>query len=371
MSENTTTSNPTADGDCFPSLTALRNAHSEMLTLHREKGNEPEIIAKIEQLINKGRATGALLDSEDDRWAAQSLLDYWNSLLYRAGHEPPDAILVDLDLSLIPDIPIDDNAIYRDIQTPRPSGLGSVAIGGNAQVATIMTGNNSIISNKNNVQAGKYNINIAEGSNIKIGDTIYQGTDVKATQTILIGVLNKFIIDNTFQKLFPPSKASSVDWEWGMKLLKQKQLPEIRKRLADNLGRDRILMDVSIEEQQNWVNRFPLAADQILQIDDRDCGTLDANKMLIETFGRDDIEGKLLILGAPGAGKTTALLSLAEQLVEGAISQRGTVIPVIFELSTWGNDDQSIESWLIEEQGYFILKRVLSVLRPKPAVRCD
>jgi WD40 repeat protein len=97
MSENTKTSNPAADGDRFPSLTALRNAHSEMLTLHREKGNEPEIIAKIEQLINKGRATGALLDSEDDRWAAQSLLDYWNSLLYRAGSEPPEAILLDFN----------------------------------------------------------------------------------------------------------------------------------------------------------------------------------------------------------------------------------------------------------------------------------
>jgi len=104
MSENTTTSNLMANGDRFPSLTALRNAHSEMLTLHREKGNEPEIIAKIEQLINKGRATGALLDSEDDRWAAQSLLDYWNSLLYRAGQEPPDTTLVDFDPSLSPDL---------------------------------------------------------------------------------------------------------------------------------------------------------------------------------------------------------------------------------------------------------------------------
>jgi predicted NACHT family NTPase len=61
------------------------------------------------------------------------------------------------------------------------------------------------------------------------------------------------------------------------------------------------------------------------------------------------IEGKLLILGAPGAGKTTALLSLAEQLVYGAISQPRTVIPVIFELSTWQNDNQSIQSWLIEQ----------------------
>jgi hypothetical protein len=127
MSENTTTSNLTADGDRFPSLTAMRNAHSEMLKLHREKGTEPEIIAKIEQLINKGRATGAFLDSEDDRWAAQSLLDYWNSLLYRAGYETTDAILADLDSSLSPDLfcTIADpesvnNRVQKELQIPVP-----------------------------------------------------------------------------------------------------------------------------------------------------------------------------------------------------------------------------------------------------------
>jgi NACHT domain len=167
---------------------------------------------------------------------------------------------------------------------------------------------------------------------------------------MLLEVLtDKIVIDSTFSRLFGKSESSGVDWDWGMKLLKRKQLPEIRKRLTDTLGRDRILMDVSIDEQQNWVNRSPLAADRILQINGEDCGTLDANKMLIETFGRDDIEGKLLILGAPGAGKTTALLSLAEQLVYGAIYQPKTVIPVIFELSTWQNDNQSIQSWLIEQ----------------------
>jgi DNA polymerase III delta prime subunit len=205
------------------------------------------------------------------------------------------------------------------------------------------------LEGQNTVQIGKYIVNIAEGRDIHIGDRIYQSTDAETIRVIVLQVLAEKIRDETIQRLFPVSESSLVDWDWGMRLLKQKQLPEIRKRLTDTLGRDRILMDVSIEERQRWVNRSPLAADRILQVNGRDCGTLDANKMLIETFGRDDIEKKLLILGAPGAGKTTALLSLAEQLVEGAISQPRTVIPVIFELSTWRNDNQSIESWLIEQ----------------------
>jgi WD domain, G-beta repeat len=132
MSENTTTSNPTADRDRFPSLKALRIAHSEMLMLHRKWGNVPEMKAKIEQLINKGRATGALLDSEEDRWAAQSLLDYWNSLLYRAGSEPPDTTLVDFDPSLSPDLSDDffEKQIQQDVRGDRNQAIGEMA-GGN------------------------------------------------------------------------------------------------------------------------------------------------------------------------------------------------------------------------------------------------
>ncbi len=152
------------------------------------------------------------------------------------------------------------------------------------------------------------------------------------------------IVLSLFGKPEPPQ----VDWDWGMKLLENKQSPEICQRLTDTLGSDRTLMDVSIEDQPHWVNR-PLQADRVLQIDGKDCGALNADKMLIEAFRRDDIGGKLLILGAPGAGKTTELLSLAQQLVEEAISNSETMIPVIFELSTWRDDSQSIESWLIKQ----------------------
>ena len=158
---------------------------------------------------------------------------------------------------------------------------------------------------------------------------------------------NRVVIENTFLRLFGRSESNQVDWDWAKNLLEKKQLPEIRKRLTDTLGRERILMDVSIAEQQQWVNR--LQADRQLQVNGKNSGFLDPNKLLIETFGRDDIAGKLLILGAPGSGKTTALLSLAEQLVIGAIDQPQTVIPVILELSTWREDSQSIEAWIIEQ----------------------
>ena len=123
------------------------------------------------------------------------------------------------------------------------------------------------------------------------------------------------IVKKVILSLFPPAESNQVDWYWAKDLLEKKQLPEIRKRLTDTLGSERILMDASIAEQQQWVNR--LQTDRQLQVNGKNSGLLDPNKLLIETFGRDDIAGKLLILGAPGSGKTTALLSLAEQLVIG------------------------------------------------------
>jgi len=81
----------------FLSLDSMRAAHSELLKRQREKAKARDLLADAEAFILKGRATGALLDEEDERWAAQGLLDYWSTRLYRPGYEPPDATLVDFD----------------------------------------------------------------------------------------------------------------------------------------------------------------------------------------------------------------------------------------------------------------------------------
>ena len=57
----------------------------------------------------------------------------------------------------------------------------------------------------------------------------------------------------------------------------------------------------------------------------------------------------MLILGEPGAGKTTSLLKLAAELITQAENESTAPIPVIFELSAWKNDKQPIEQWLIEQ----------------------
>jgi energy-coupling factor transporter ATP-binding protein EcfA2 len=92
------------DAISFPSLSSLRSAHSELLRHHRESSSTPELLTEIEEFIYRGRATGALLDTDEDRWASQSLLDYWSAILYRAGREPPDATLAEFDPTLAPEL---------------------------------------------------------------------------------------------------------------------------------------------------------------------------------------------------------------------------------------------------------------------------
>ncbi|MGL5939451.1 MAG: NACHT domain-containing protein [Waterburya sp.] len=70
---------------------------------------------------------------------------------------------------------------------------------------------------------------------------------------------------------------------------------------------------------------------------------------LIEVFERDDVSRRLLILGEPGAGKTTSLLKLAADLITQAQQNQTAPIPVIFELSTWKNDSESIKQWLVKQ----------------------
>ena len=84
---------------------------------------------------------------------------------------------------------------------------------------------------------------------------------------------------------------------------------------------------------------------------ERELTQLRPNQKTIEFFDREDVRGKLLILGEPGAGKTTELLSLSEDLIQRAIDDENASIPIIFELSTWKND-RTIRDWLVERLTY-------------------
>jgi DNA polymerase III delta prime subunit len=63
----------------------------------------------------------------------------------------------------------------------------------------------------------------------------------------------------------------------------------------------------------------------------------------------DRMNGKLLILGDPGGGKTTTLLELARGLLRRAERDGQHPIPVVFNLSSWSAGHDTLEKWLAEE----------------------
>ncbi len=76
--------------------------------------------------------------------------------------------------------------------------------------------------------------------------------------------------------------------------------------------------------------------------------TLPADISMLEIFEHIGMGRSLLILGAPGSGKTTMLLELARQLIERARQNETEPIPMVFNLASW-TEKLTISDWLAQE----------------------
>src|SRR5262249_15001294 len=76
----------------YPSLEAMRDAHSDLLERFQHESTSPALAADIERFRECGAATGIRLQSSGERQAAQSLIDFWATALYRLHREPPEVI---------------------------------------------------------------------------------------------------------------------------------------------------------------------------------------------------------------------------------------------------------------------------------------
>jgi GTPase SAR1 family protein len=175
-------------------------------------------------------------------------------------------------------------------------------------------------------------------------------SDLKAGRDILISHVRV-----NFSLFGQRSSSPEIDWDWVRRVVLEPHHADIKSRLRNLLsenGLPYVLADVDLPRvnlvRQEDSPALALEAEKILTIDGTQAEGIDSRLPIIQTYERGDIQGKLLILGAPGAGKTTTLLKLAEQLLEEVIENPKTVIPIIFELSTW-REGQEIEDWLIEQ----------------------
>jgi WD40 repeat protein len=82
----------------------LREQHAQLLEQRQQNDDGAEFHRRVAGFIARGVATGAYIDTRDERRAIQSLLDYWVNVLDRAHVEAPEPKLAEFDPSLAPDL---------------------------------------------------------------------------------------------------------------------------------------------------------------------------------------------------------------------------------------------------------------------------
>jgi WD40 repeat protein/RecA/RadA recombinase len=100
----------------FISLTALRSNHRKLLERRGKDGQTTDFLDEVEIFVQRGVATGVLLDARSDRWQAQNLIDYWGNELYHARRKAAETTLEAYDPTLAPEL--DDSLCpYIGLQT--------------------------------------------------------------------------------------------------------------------------------------------------------------------------------------------------------------------------------------------------------------
>lgn len=105
------------------------------------------------------------------------------------------------------------------------------------------------------------------------------------------------------------------------------------------------LIELGMQDQQEAVDH-PWGM-ELRKVSDQPGQVLPKGTKISKVF--DDLGGTLLILGEPGSGKTTTLLELARDKIREAEKDAGKPIPLVLNLSSWGDKQPPFTDWLIDE----------------------
>jgi len=103
------------------------------------------------------------------------------------------------------------------------------------------------------------------------------------------------------------------------------------------------LLDLGIKQDPESVTQYPWA----IKKESTD-ETLPTGTSMLEIFDSIGMGRSLLILGAPGSGKTTMLLELARGLIARAREDVTQPIPMVFNLASW-TEKLTLADWLAHE----------------------
>lgn len=142
---------------------------------------------------------------------------------------------------------------------------------------------------------------------------------------------------------YPPTPPESRDRSEAKLLAAVKN--EVAGRLAQSLH-NRVYIELNKEEDPSQVIQ-PWAVD--VKLGSQPSQHCPEGTNIVDIFDKPEIGGKLLILGAPGSGKTMMLLQLAEELVRRAEGNAAVPVPVLLNLSAWKQEFKDIPSWMVAD----------------------
>jgi transcriptional regulator with XRE-family HTH domain len=86
---------------------------------------------------------------------------------------------------------------------------------------------------------------------------------------------------------------------------------------------------------------------RLVRLSGQHAQTLPSGTSILEVY--EASERELLILGEPGADKSTLLLHLAQSLVQRAEQEEAHPLPIILCLSSWAEQQPTLEDWMSEQ----------------------
>ncbi|WP_375469892.1 tetratricopeptide repeat protein, partial [uncultured Nostoc sp.] len=189
---------------------------------------------------------------------------------------------------------------------------------------------------RNNNEPDNHRVDIEEGNyNERIDGDYVQGRNNFLN--------NSFVLSLFERRSSNKGLTSPKSFRLRQTLLNQISL-EVEKRMNSSLHKR---VYISLDADQNpeqiqlpWSSEIKVENQQKIRLENTD---------IISIFDQTEIAGRLLILGQPGAGKTTILLKLASELLNRAKNELLYPVPVLFTLSSWKNDNQSIKDWLTDQ----------------------
>ncbi|MBW4680090.1 MAG: NACHT domain-containing protein [Microcoleus vaginatus WJT46-NPBG5] len=142
----------------------------------------------------------------------------------------------------------------------------------------------------------------------------------------------------------PPASASDKQSFRNRQQLLTAVKNEVTARLQQSLH-NAVLVNLGEDQQPQ-----PVRPDVDVKIAKQPRFRLQPSDSILTAF--DQAGGKLLILGAPGSGKTTTQLELAKELCDLAEQDSAAKVPVLLHLSGWNEHEQPLAGWLVNQLKY-------------------